>query len=120
MDLNQIPALLSGLGPVGVIVGVLLVLALQYAQKRLSPPAPGPNPGPAPAPDAPGGTPILDALLNLLRLRLTKRESEMIQSFPVTRTRDIDDDTLAKLFAAVAPPAVNPPGERGESRIGFK
>ena len=77
MDLTALNAWLAGLGPWGIALGAALTIAAKILRDRMSKqpqPAPAPAPAPAPQPQpAPSDTPLLDALLQVLRLRLTKR-----------------------------------------------
>lgn len=55
-----------------VVLGAGIMLTAQWAKKKFSPtPTPdNPTPGPTPTPAPNGGTPILDALLEILKKRL--------------------------------------------------
>ena len=92
----------------GTSLGAGLTIALQWIAKRRNPnPAPAPGPvdplNPAPAPDAPK-TPILDAILNLLKLKLLNKKDAPVQfqSLPVAPAStdvDLDDELMKKLLA---------------------
>lgn len=74
MDLNQLPALLAGLGPWGIVIGVGVTLLAQWLRNRVSPSNPSPQPGPLPQPrPGPSETPLLDALLSILKNRFTPK-----------------------------------------------
>ena len=55
-----------------IAIGIGITLLMQWAKQKFAPANPNnptPTPGPTPAP-TPGGSPILDALLDLLKKRL--------------------------------------------------
>lgn len=91
MDLSQLNAMLAGLGPWGILIGVGLTFLVQWLKGKQGQPV---------KPDQPDkqDTPLLDALLALLKLKLAKPAPD-----PKPASKDIDDDTLHALFGAVAP-----------------
>lgn len=82
-DLNQLAALLNGLGPWGIVIGALLFAGLQYLRSK----------------SAPTPSPLLDAAIELIRLRLAKQLEAPVA--PVKK--DIDDEQLNMLIGAVGP-----------------
>ena len=79
--MEQLNAILSGLGPWGLVIGAALMGVLQWYRSRQ--PAGSQNP-------------LLDAALALLKLRLSKQMEQPV-------ARDIDDETLNRLIGAVPP-----------------
>jgi len=63
MDLNALPNMLASLGPWGIVIGVAVTLFVQWLRARMGPNQPPLLPGPS-------QTPLLDALLAILRERL--------------------------------------------------
>lgn len=95
-------ASLSALGPWGVLVGVAVTLAAQFLRNRLpSGPAPVPPPSPAPAPH---GTPVLDALLALLRARFTAPAQSATVTTTAAPVADLDHETAADVLSKLFQP----------------
>jgi hypothetical protein len=109
VDLN---ALLASGNWWAIAVGIGLTLASQWAKSRIAPsPTPGPNqPGPVPAP-APNGTPILDALLELLKKRMLAGSGGFETMSPMSygsappTTGDIDQAAATKLLSLMQSPS---------------
>lgn len=82
MDLSQLQAALAGLGPWGIVLGVAITLAVQWYKGRQ----------PAPAAGDPS-TPLLDAVLNLIRVKHTSAPAQPVK-------RDIDHETADNLIGS--------------------
>lgn len=90
--LDQLPTLLAGLGPWGIAIGVGLTFFVQWIQARRNPKPASPD---SPTVPVPSGTPVLDAILDALRRRMT-RPAHTFEAF----TQDIDPETAIKILAA--------------------
>lgn len=100
MDLAALQTALAGLGPWGILIGAGIAVAVQWFRNRNAQPTPGPNPGPQPAPN--GGTPLLDALLNLIKLRLLKKVQPVSYGAAApTPPADVDDATIEAMLRAM-------------------
>jgi hypothetical protein len=102
--MDQLLPFLSALGPWGVLAGAVATIIVQRLRDRFAPkPAPGPvDPAdpkdPTPAPVEPSKTPLLDAVLNLIRLKLLKKVAEKNGGFeavapikPASADIDVED-----------------------------
>jgi hypothetical protein len=97
LDLSAVTAVLAGLGPWGLLAGVVLTLGVQWAKKKFphlvpGKPSPVPEPGPAPAPNpsdpipaAPTGRPLLDLALRILAGIAARRFPKLTQSEAMER-----------------------------------
>lgn len=98
-------ALLASLGPWGPFVGAGITLAIYYLRKRLAPQQPDAAPAPAPQPST---TPVLDALMQLLRARIAPPRSAAAMVVPppdAEAEADISHEQAAAILLQVKPPA---------------
>lgn len=117
--LDALNAQLATLGPWGIVAGIALTIGVQFLRKRLNvtlptlpanpstpvipaPVNPAPVPVPVPAPQS--DTPILDAVVSIIRTKLLQKLAGKVESVagveskPVTDiTHDDAADILAKL-----------------------
>lgn len=99
--MDQLLALLAGQGPLGVAIGVGAMLLVQWLRSKypnLPSPTPTPTPSPTPTP-LPSDTPLLDALLTLLKQKLTRQS---VESTAAPHVKDIDETTANELLNLIA------------------
>lgn len=106
MDLNSLLLMLNGLGPWGILIGAVLTIGVQWLRNRNPQPAPAPiDPNsPTPTPE-PSKTPLLDALLSLLKLTLLKKATTAPAKFEAVAeatTDDIDHETVDKWLKVIS------------------
>lgn len=100
----QILNVLAQLGPWGLAVAALY---LWWRSRNPAPPAPTPSPTPGPEPvPTPSQTPILDALLELLRKKLLRQATTpTFEAKSATEAKptpaDIDEDTATELLKLI-------------------
>lgn len=95
--MDQLIPLLAGFGPWGILAGAGLTLLVQWVKRRQNP---TPTPAPGPAPVNPTDTPVLDALLAILRKRLVPPAAPKADAIAPA---DIDHETVAKVLGALPP-----------------
>lgn len=108
--MDALSAFLSSLGPYGALAafGLGALAKIIHARMQAAPVAPSPGPAPAPVPvpvPAPSSTPIIDAILNLVRSRFTKPATPS-PAAPAPVVADIDHATAAELLVKLFPPKV--------------
>lgn len=94
-------AALAALGPWGILIGAVIAIAGRYLRDRMGPAPVSPDPKPSPAP-APSSTPILDAILQILRAKLSP--SAPVQSLAPPEPADLSHDDAAELLLKLCGP----------------
>jgi hypothetical protein len=97
--LDQLLPFLSTLGPWGIVAGAIATVVVQRLREKFKPSDPKPvDPS---KPVEPSNTPILDALLALIRAKLQKKPVQSFQSLPEPVDADIDPEDAEKLIDAL-------------------
>ena len=99
IDLSQISIFLASLGPWGLLAAGLLGFFGPRLLARLRPKVDPSQPQPV-DPAAPSNTPILDAVLRIIRERLKQRAApvQSFQTLPEARPADISPEEAADLL----------------------
>lgn len=101
--MDALSSFLSSLGPWGVLIGAAIPIIVNLIRDRVSPQPPRPDPNQAPVPGpSPSGTPVLDAILQILRAKLTPAPPAV----PVAASDIAHEDAAELLLKLFKPPAL--------------